>query len=39
MQIFVINLSGEKITYDVWPSDLIQTLKEKIQDKQGILPD
>jgi ubiquitin len=36
MQIFVKTLSGKTYTLDVEDSDLIATVKDKIQDKYGI---
>ena len=36
MQIFVKTLSGKTITLEVEPSDSIETVKAKIQEKEGI---
>ena len=39
MQVFVKTLTGKTITVDVEPDESVESLKAKIQEKEGISPD
>ena len=39
MQIFVKTLTGRTITIEIEPNNTIETIKEKIQEKEGIPKD
>lgn len=39
IQIFVKTLTGKTLTVNVEPEDSVASLKQKVQDKEGIPPD
>ena len=39
MELFIKTLTGKTITIEVEPGDTIETLKQKIQDREGIAVD
>ncbi|KAF2449242.1 Nmr based structural model of the Ubch8-ubiquitin complex [Karstenula rhodostoma CBS 690.94] len=39
IKLFVKDVNGETYTFEVHPSDLVNELKQKIQEKSGLVPD
>lgn len=39
IQIFVKSLTGKILTVNIEPEDSVSSLKQKIQDKEGVPPD